>query len=385
MQQNAELIQKRHDLILGTVLDYEKGNAEVGKKLRHSQSFWLDGEPEALLEFIPEKDRTENGSVRLGDRARRVMDRCGREEISLIFLGDPDYPVMLAGIDDPPAMLFYKGKRDLFAKDMAAIVGSRRAGAYGERAAYETAGCLAAHDVAVVSGMAIGIDAAAHKGALDQKGPTVAVMACGLETCYPKCNAWLFHRVEAEGLIVSEYPPGEQPLKWHFVQRNRIISGLSEAVIVAQAGVKSGSLITARLAAEQGRDVYCVPGSIFDPDYLGSHRLIQDGANVLTSPDMMFSKGYEQKKLVIPIAERVSAPSEAEAVKQVAAMRNKAAEKRLASAGFGWLYDEVDTFGRSAEWLIVRCGRDASEVQRGLTFLELKGLIRREGSIFIRS
>ena len=191
--------------------------------------------------------------------------------------------------------------------------------------------------------------------------------------------------MEAEGLVISEYPPGEAPLKWHFVRRNRIVSGLSEAVVVAQAGVKSGSLITARLAAEQGRDVYCVPGSIFDAEFLGSHRLIQDGANVLTSPDMLCTGGFEQKKLTFSLPERAKLVSEDEAAKQTVRMRNQTEEKRSAAGMYRWLYDEVDTFGRSAEWLIMRCAREAEEVQRGLTYLELKGLIRKEGSIFIRT
>lgn len=383
--QQKELIQRKHDWILGAVLDLDGDNCEIGKKLRHSEEFWNCASPEALRELIPKSKLTENDDMLLGDRAKRVLERCSRSQISLVFLGDPDYPSLLSAIDDPPAMLFFKGRPEIFEKDKIAIVGSRRAGAYGERAAYETAGCCAERGFAIVSGMAVGIDAAAHKGALDQKGATVAVMAGGLDECYPKCNAWLFHRVEAEGLVISEYPPGEAPLKWHFVRRNRIVSGLSEAVVVAQAGVKSGSLITARLAAEQGRDVYCVPGSIFDAEFLGSHRLIQDGANVLTSPDMLCAGGFEQKKLTFSLPERAKLVSEDEAAKQTVRMRNQTEEKRSAAGMYRWLYDEVDTFGRSAEWLIMRCAREAEEVQRGLTYLELKGLIRKEGSIFIRT
>ncbi len=202
-----------------------------------------------------------------------------------IVLGDPEYPPRLAAICDPPLAIFARGRRALAAADSIAVVGSRRSSPYGENAARRLAGALASRGVAVVSGMARGIDAAAHCAALGSPGSTIAVLGTGLDIVYPPEHRELRDRIAAEGLLLSEFPPGTGPRREHFPIRNRIIAGLALGVVVVEAGEKSGSLITARLACEEGREVFAVPGSIFARNSTGVHRLIQDGAKLAGSVD----------------------------------------------------------------------------------------------------
>lgn len=213
------------------------------------------------------------------------------KKIEVISKGMPSYPELLAEIKDPPQKLYYIGDINILKKRCAAIVGSRNTNQYGRSTAVEIAMKLATHDVAVVSGMARGIDTCAHRGALKAGGKTVAVLGCGVDICYPKENSNLKKELEEKGLILSEYPPGTEPMPYYFPQRNRIISGLSELTAVIQARNNSGSLITAELAAEQGREVCAVPGNIDSQYSLGSNKLIKDGAvpiiNAGTVPELM--------------------------------------------------------------------------------------------------
>lgn len=213
------------------------------------------------------------------------------KKIEVISKGMPSYPELLAEIKDPPQKLYYIGDINILKKRCAAIVGSRNTNQYGRSTAVEIAMKLAAYDVAVVSGMARGIDTCAHRGALKAGGKTVAVLGCGVDICYPKENSNLKKELEEKGLILSEYPPGTEPMPYYFPQRNRIISGLSELTAVIQARNNSGSLITAELAAEQGREVCAVPGNIDSQYSLGSNKLIKDGAvpiiNAGTVPELM--------------------------------------------------------------------------------------------------
>ncbi|MDO4745865.1 MAG: DNA-processing protein DprA [Bacillota bacterium] len=213
------------------------------------------------------------------------------KKIEVISKGMPSYPELLAEIKDPPQKLYYIGDINILKKRCAAIVGSRNTNQYGRSTAVEIAMKLATYDVAVVSGMARGIDTCAHRGALKAGGKTVAVLGCGVDICYPKENSNLKKELEEKGLILSEYPPGTEPMPYYFPQRNRIISGLSELTAVIQARNNSGSLITAELAAEQGREVCAVPGNIDSQYSLGSNKLIKDGAvpiiNAGTVPELM--------------------------------------------------------------------------------------------------
>ncbi len=201
---------------------------------------------------------------------------------SVITLLDPDYPPILKEIVDPPLALHVRGDRSLLARNAIAIVGSRRASPYAVNAAKHLAASLASEaTLVVVSGLARGVDTAAHEAALDAHGTTIAVLGTGIDVVYPKSNRALFRRIENEGLIVSEFPPGTPPLAQNFPIRNRIISGLSLGTVIVEATGRSGSLITARTAAEQGREVFAVPGSIFSKGTEGTHRLIQYGAKLV--------------------------------------------------------------------------------------------------------
>lgn len=202
-----------------------------------------------------------------------------------ITLADDDYPAILRQIADPPLALHFRGKRELLSRQAIAFVGSRRASTYALNAARHLVTPLAQRaNVAIVSGLAAGVDAAAHTAALDAGAPTIAVLGTGIDVVYPKSNRALFRRIEENGLIVSEFPPGTPPRKNNFPIRNRIISGLSLGTVIVEATGRSGSLITARTAAEQGREVFAVPGSIFAAGTEGTHRLVQYGAKLVHTP-----------------------------------------------------------------------------------------------------
>ncbi|HET8775973.1 MAG TPA: DNA-processing protein DprA [Thermoanaerobaculia bacterium] len=199
----------------------------------------------------------------------------------VLVLGDDAYPVLLREIVDPPLVLHFRGDVSLLARPALAIVGSRRASPYGVNAAAMLGRQVAGAGIAIVSGGARGIDAAAHHAALEAGGATIAVLGTGIDVVYPASNRRLFERIVERGLLVSEFPPGTPPRPEHFPMRNRVISGLARGTVIVEATSRSGSLITARMAAEQGRDVFAVPGSIFSAGSEGTHRLVQSGAKLV--------------------------------------------------------------------------------------------------------
>ncbi len=200
-----------------------------------------------------------------------------------ITLNDPHYPALLKEISDPPATLFLCGDANILNQPQIAIVGSRNPTHAGCEIATEIASQLAAIGFCITSGLALGIDAAAHRGALNANGKTIAVLGCGLDRVYPQRHCQLADQIRQTGALLSEFPPGTPPLAPHFPQRNRIISGLSLGTLVVEATPKSGSLITARLAATQNREVFAIPGSIRNPLARGCHQLIQQGAKLVES------------------------------------------------------------------------------------------------------
>ena len=202
---------------------------------------------------------------------------------SLMTLADEDYPKSLLEIADPPALLYCKGRRDLLSQPSLGIVGSRNATPQGTRDAEAFAQALSDAGLTIVSGLALGIDTAAHRGGLAGAGSSVAIVGTGLDRIYPASNKALAHQLAENGLIVSEFPLGTPPLPSHFPRRNRLISGLSRGVLVVEAAPNSGSLITARVAAEQGREVFAIPGSIHSPLARGCHALIKQGAKLVES------------------------------------------------------------------------------------------------------
>ncbi|MFT5506174.1 MAG: DNA processing protein [Gammaproteobacteria bacterium] len=203
------------------------------------------------------------------------------ENNSILTFDDPDYPDLLREISDPPALLYCSGNRELLATPQIAIVGSRSCTPGGAQAAYKFAAALAQAGITVTSGMALGIDTEAHKGALSTTGRTIAVTGTGLDRIYPSSNKNLAYEIHQHGLLISEFALGSGPTGFHFPRRNRIISGLSVGTLVVEATIRSGSLITAQQALEQGREVFAIPGSINNPQARGCHHLIRQGAKLV--------------------------------------------------------------------------------------------------------
>ncbi len=239
------------------------------------------------------------------NRDKKTIDNLLKDlknnSIDVLCKNEENYPENLKNIFDPPYLLYKKG--NMYEKDdnAIAIVGSRNASPYGKWAAYKFASELASKGITIISGMAYGIDAAAHKGAIESGGRTIAVLGCGIDICYPKSNYNLMKNISKAGAIVSEYFIGVDPIPGHFPARNRIISGLAKAVIVVEAAEKSGSLITTEFALEQGREVFAVPGNINSPLSKGTNKLIKDGAKPVTCvEDVLEELGYvveEDKKI----------------------------------------------------------------------------------------
>jgi len=233
------------------------------------------------------------------DTIARTLDWAAQPGHACITLADPAYPPALLDIADPPPLLYALGNVALLrAPRLLAIVGARSPTAQGERDAHAFAQAFSAAGVTIVSGFALGIDAAAHRGALAatgaHAGSTIAVLGTGCDRVYPARHRDLAHAIAARGLLLSEFPLGTAPSKGNFPRRNRLISGLSRGVLVVEAATHSGSLITARLAAEQGRDVFAIPGSIHNPLAHGCHRLIREGAKLVeTAHDVLEEFGWD--------------------------------------------------------------------------------------------
>ncbi|QYK01332.1 DNA-processing protein DprA [Shewanella psychrotolerans] len=231
--------------------------------------------PEQLLKasYIPDFSRVE--------AALSWLD--SGEQHHIITQSDPLYPSLLLQITDPPPLLFIKGDPNALLRPTVAIVGSRAASQTGLAAGYQLARELAGCEITVCSGMAAGIDGAAHQAAIDVNGVTIAVLGTGIEVVYPKRHGKLYQDIQTSGCVASEFWPDTKPYSGNFPKRNRIISGLSLGVLVVEAARKSGSLITARLALEQGREVFAVPGNILAGDHQGCHDLLRDGAKLVES------------------------------------------------------------------------------------------------------
>ncbi len=287
-----------------------------------------------------------------------AYEKLGARGISLLTLEDDAYPKRLREIWDPPYALYLRGSLPDASAKCISIVGARMCSEYGRAAARILAERLALHGVCVISGLALGIDAAGHRGALAGGGMTCAVLGCGIDVCYPGQNRELYGQILERGGILSEYPPGTQPLAAYFPQRNRMISGMSDAVVVVEAKERSGSLITADLALEQGRDVYAVPGRLNDPLSAGCNRLIAQGAGIISNIEDFL------KELGIFCGE------EGENDKILSAEENLSLEKeeRL-------VYSCVDLRPRGPEELLKQTGLSAPALADSLVRLQQKGLI----------
>ncbi len=213
----------------------------------------------------------------------RALEWASKPRHQIITLADATYPRLLLEIADPPPLLYADGEVSLLERSALAIVGSRNGTAQGQRNAEAFAKAFSQGGLTIVSGLALGIDAAAHRGGLAGEGSTIAVLGTGIDIVYPQSNAPLFRQVAESGLLLSEYPVGTPSIGHNFPRRNRLISGLARGCLVVEAALDSGSLITARLATEQGREVFAIPGSIHSPLSKGCHALIKDGAKLVDS------------------------------------------------------------------------------------------------------
>jgi DNA processing protein len=323
------------------------------------------GSPQAVFEASAAQRRQVVGTAAAGldDPAPGHRERCratldwleaapGRR---LMVLGDADYPGWLLHTADPPLLLFLDGRAELLAARSLAIVGSRRPTPQGAANARAFAAALSERGWTIVSGLAAGIDAAAHEGALTGAGSTIAVVGTGVDIVYPRANRDLAARVRLQGLMVSELPLGAPPLAAHFPQRNRIIAGLTRGTLVVEAALQSGSLITARVAAEAGREVFAVPGSIHSPQSKGCHALIRQGAKLVETAQDMLDE-------LEPAAARAAAPSQAQA--------DSPGDDDPVLQALG--HDPT-----SLDALIARCGWPADRLNAHLLTLELDGRVAR--------
>jgi DNA processing protein len=312
--------------------------------------------------------------------AEEELERARVAGLRLILMTDPDYPVCLHQTPDPPPFFYQSGPWTPDHKPMVAVIGSRRPTTYGIAVAEQFGRELGRAGAVVVSGMARGIDCAAHRGALEVGGTTLAILGGGADVIYPREAASLYAKIRETGAVISEQPPGAAPRAEFFPGRNRIISGLSRAVVVVESGEKSGTLITVDAALEQGREVFAVPGPVFSPLSVGPNRLIRDGASIATTPadviDYLRTSGstgggVDLACLVPGIVHQVQAGGHWRLDPvgvQPAGSRLSAAQEQL----LGWMGPQP----RWASDLVQACGLVAAEVQSHLTMLELKGLIR---------
>jgi DNA processing protein len=273
----------------------------------------------------------------------------------LLTFHHPLYPASLAEIPDPPLLLYAAGRIELLARPLVAVVGSRNASVQGKLDAESFSSALSGAGLCVVSGLALGIDTAAHEGALRGPGATIAVVGTGLDRVYPARNRALAHRIAEHGCLLSEYALGTPPLAANFPRRNRVISGLAAGVLVIEAAAQSGSLITAQMAAEQGREVFALPGSIHSALAKGCHRLIRDGAQLVETVDEVL------------LAMRVS-PLAAIAQERDAGPDKTVEEDADLLAALGHEPVALDD-------LLARLGTDAGELGGRLLGLELAGLV----------
>jgi len=261
------------------------------------------------LAALPELARRSGrkAPIRLGTEkdAERELSAVRRAGAQILAWLEPSYPVPLAAIEDAPPLMTVRGDVSLLSKRNIAMVGARNASANGRALAERIARDLGKEAFVVASGLARGIDAAAHRGALESG--TVAVLAGGVDICYPPEHKALYDAIAAAGALVAELPPGTEPLARHFPRRNRVISGLSEGVVVVEAALRSGSLITARLAGEQGREVFAVPGSPLDPRCHGSNNLIRQGAALTESAEDVL-RGLGGRRIAAAPAAALAAP-----------------------------------------------------------------------------
>ena len=344
----------------------EEGPLEVWAAPRWRLEGWgLRGR--SIDEFIAKR-----ASFSAGQAEAAVAER----GLRFLGYGDPEFPRQLTQLSIPPAGIFVRAAGDRWRRMLESprvtIVGTRRITSYGVRATESFAAAFAATGVAVVSGMAIGVDTRAHRAALETGGLTAAVLGCGADIPYPGTNRWLYERIVAKGVVISELPPGAPPAPWTFPHRNRLLAALGDAVLVVEAPVTSGALQTADAALELGRSVYSVPGTIYSEGHRGCNKLIYDGAGPAFEPCVTVEDFLKQTRI-----ER--------GTRQAQGGRLSGADPATVSAsgGLGSRNDKVwaalGAGATSVDGLVGRTGLSARELSAALAGLELEGLVRRVG------
>lgn len=340
------------------LLDYFGSAKEIWNASRREISNVLKNKKDDMLHIMfNTKDE------RLMEKRLSELEKAG---IKFIGISEDDYPEKLRWIYQPPVGLYILGDFIDFSEPSVCIVGMRKCSEYGKNAAYRFAKELAENGVIIISGMAEGIDGQAHRGAIDGKGRTAAVFANGVDVCFPEFNNKLKEKIIKNGCAISEYPPGTKPKPFRFPIRNRIMSGLSDAVIVVEAKMRSGSLITVRHALDQGKDVFAVPGRITSEKSYGTNDLLKQGAFVLTEArDVLDVLGIEQK--------------EDNKINNKKIIETLATDEKL-------VYDCICSEPISVDELFIKTKKNANNLQYILTMLEIKGLIKKiSGQKYIRN
>lgn len=304
-------------------------------------------------------------------RLAGYLDRCRSLGIELMTWADSDYPEPLRHIHDAPLLLYLRGNRALLAREQIAIIGSRNASRAGLDHARQFARALGDKGYLVTSGLALGVDGSAHAGALDAGSATIAVIGTGVDVIYPSQHRALTGRIIEQGLLVSELPPGSQPRAAHFPQRNRIISGLSRGVLVVEASLRSGSLITARLALEQGREVFAIPGSVHNPQVRGCHALIRQGARLVETVDDIEEELGAWWSVPVPLIKPRQRPSRkvpAESLNEPLVPTGLEPREIAVLEALG--YDP-----QSTDELCGNTGLPADQLLQSLLLLEMQGLV----------
>lgn len=344
----ALLLQTLHSA--DAILAYEHGDLSLSLGQQQELKEWQDGTHPAKTQIINE------------------IKQCQDFGIELIGFSDNNYPQALKDIHRPPYVLYVKGDKRLLQQEQLAVVGARKASRSACKIAYDWSQEIAAHNIIITSGLALGIDGAAHQGALDGGGKTIAVMAHGLDHIYPRQHQALAQSIIEQGVIVSEFPLFQAPKRDHFPRRNRIISGLAMGVLVVEAAIKSGSLITAQYALEQNRYVFAVPGSIHNTLAKGCHQLIKDGAYLVDSPSdileaMQWQTIYQQQLF--------SSPSSASHLSALSASQSKVLEI------LAYDFQHIDE-------ILIQTGMNVGDLSGELLLLEADGLIESQGASYRR-
>lgn len=302
------------------------------------------------------------GRKNLEALAQKEIDRAAEKNIAILPCDDPLYPALLKNIHDPPVVLYVLGTPELLNCRGLGIVGSRAATHYGKDIAGQMAGSLSRQGFTIISGLALGIDTAAHNGALAAGGKTIAVLGCGLDIVYPPGNHNLYKCIASAGAVVSEYPLGTQPDSFRFPARNRIISGLSLGIVVVEAANRSGSLITASHALEQGREVFAVPGRIDSVKSAGTHTLLQQGAKLVHS--------------INDIVEEFPANIFQQSVEEPGMGEEEHVFFENLSQEEAGLFRFIGVYPRTFDEIVKDSGFTAQQTNELLLFLELKGMVQ---------